>query len=71
VLRRGLWMMSIVGGPIVYLVLPFTLSILQTFIWVQLTAILWTLLKIAMGLIFAIFAMAVYFTFLQDRGSAG
>jgi hypothetical protein len=47
------------------------LSILQTFIWAQLTIVLWTLLKIAMGLIFAIFALAVYFTFLQDRGSIG
>jgi hypothetical protein len=71
VLRRGLWMISIVGGPVVYLLLPFVLSILQTFIWAQLTIVLWTLLKIAMGLIFAIFALAVYFTFLQDRGSIG
>ncbi|PZM80725.1 MAG: hypothetical protein DKT66_15865 [Candidatus Melainabacteria bacterium] len=71
VLRRGLWMISIVGGPVVYLLLPFVLSILQTFIWAQLTIVLWTLLKIAMGLIFATFALAVYFTFLQDRGSIG
>lgn len=71
VIRRGLWMISIVGAPVIYLLLPFVLSLLQTFLWAQLTAILWMLLKIAMGLIFAIFAMAVYFTFLQDRGATG
>ncbi len=70
VLRRGLWMVSIVGGPVVYLVCPFILSIVQTFLWLQLTVILWTLLKVAMGLIFAIFLLAIYFTFLHtDRGS--
>lgn len=69
VLRRGLWMISIVGGPIVYLLLPFLLSIVQTFLWVQLTAVLWTLLKIAMGCIIVVFMLAVYFTFLQDGGS--
>ncbi len=70
VLRRALWMISIVGGPVVYLVCPFVLSILQTFIWAQLSGVLWTLLKVAMGLIFAIFLLAIYFTFLyNDRGS--
>lgn len=72
VLRRGLWMISIVGGPVVYLVLPFILSIVQTFVWSTLSQILWVLLKIAMGFIFVVFLLAVYFTFLyQDRGSAG
>jgi uncharacterized membrane protein (DUF485 family) len=70
VLRRALWMASIVGGPVVYLVMPFALSFVQTLLPAQLTVVLWTLLKGLMALIFAIFMMAVYFTFLrQDRGS--
>ncbi len=70
VLRRALWMISIVGGPVVYLLCPFILSILQTVIGAQFSAVLWTLLKVAMGLIFAIFLLAIYFTFLyNDRGS--
>jgi len=72
VLRRGLWMASIVGAPVVYLVLPFIMSFVQTFLPAVLTAVLWTLLKIAMGTVFVIFLLAVYFTFLyQDRGSTG
>jgi len=70
VLRRGLWMASIVGGPVVYLLVPFLLSFVQTFLPAPLPAILWTLLKVLMALVFAIFMAAVYFTFLrQDRGS--
>lgn len=70
VLRRGLWMASIVGGPVVYLVIPFVLSIVQTFLPPALTAFLWTFLKVLMALVFATFLLAVYFTFLrQDRGS--
>lgn len=70
VLRRALWMASIVGGPVVYLVMPFALSFVQTLLPAELTVVLWTLLKGLMALIFAIFMMAVYFTFLrQDRGS--
>lgn len=70
VLRRGLWMTSIVGGPVIYLVCPFILSIVQTFLWAPVTAFLWMLLKVGMGLIFVIFGLAVYFTFLHtDRGS--
>ncbi len=72
VLRRGLWMISIVGGPVVYLVCPLILSIVQTFLWMQVTVFLWTLLKVSMGLIFVIFLLAIYFTFLHnDRGSVG
>lgn len=72
VLRRGLWMISIVGGPVVYLVMPFILSIVQTFMWAPITHVLWILLKCAMGFVFVVFFLAVYFTFLhQDRGSTG
>ncbi|MBC7996367.1 MAG: hypothetical protein IAF58_00380 [Leptolyngbya sp.] len=67
IIRRWLWRASIVGGPVAYLVVPFALSILQTFVWAPLMVILWTFAKIIMGVVFALFLFTVYFTFLRPE----
>ncbi|MBI4534367.1 MAG: hypothetical protein HY711_10525 [Candidatus Melainabacteria bacterium] len=61
-MRKWLWVSSIVGALIFYLGLPFLLSLLAQFIPSLLMQLLWSVLKLGMGMVIVIFALAVYFT---------
>lgn len=61
-LKKWLWIGTIAGFPIFYLVVPFVLSLLKLFLWVWIMQFLWLLAKGAMGIVFIVFMLAVYFT---------
>jgi len=60
-LRKWLWMASIVGAPVVYLVIPFLLNF-WSFLPAILLTILWFLAKGLMGIVFVLFMAAIFFT---------
>ena len=62
IIRKWLWIVSIIGGPSCFLVVPFVLSIVQPFIWAPLSTYLWVVAKCLMGLVFLIFLLAAIFT---------
>ncbi|HEY9778402.1 MAG TPA: hypothetical protein V6C81_31865 [Planktothrix sp.] len=61
-LRKWMWLTAIVGGPISFIAVPFILSLFSTFLPVVVMAILWNIAKLAMGMVFIVFLLAVYFT---------
>lgn len=62
VLSRWLWKIVIVGGLLCFLVLPFVFAILGTIISILIVEILWTILRLAMGLVLILLIMAIYVT---------
>ncbi len=62
ILRKWLWIVSIVGGVICFVVLPLGLAFLQRLIPSFLMAPLWVFLKLAMGLVLIAFFLAIYLT---------
>ncbi len=62
VLSRWLWKIVIVGGLLCFLVLPFVFAILGTIISILIIEILWTILRLAMGLVLILLIMAIYVT---------
>lgn len=65
-LKKWMWIVSIVGFPICYLLVPIILMGLQLFIWVWIMQFLWLIAKGAMGIVFIIFMLAIYFTTRKD-----
>jgi hypothetical protein len=63
--RKWMWILSIVGGPICFIIVPFVLSLLSALIPHVLMNVLWNLARLAMAVIFAIFILAVYSTVSQ------
>lgn len=61
-LMKWLWIFTIVGGPVCFLVVPFTLSLLSAFIWSPVKAWLWFMANSAMIIVFLTFLLALYFT---------
>ncbi|MGH9552018.1 MAG: hypothetical protein ACRD3W_21710 [Terriglobales bacterium] len=61
-LRSCMWKVTIIGGPICFIAVPFVLAILTPFVWQPLMVFLWIVARIAMGLVFIIFLLAIYFT---------
>jgi len=61
-LRKWMWITVIVGGPICFVAVPFLLAILSTFVWQPLMHFLWDMARVAMGLEFIFFLIAIYFT---------
>ena len=61
-LMKWLWIASIVGGPVCFLVIPFVLSMLSAFIWSPIKAWLWFFADTAMIVVFVIFLLALFFT---------
>ena len=60
-IRKWLWMSSIVAAPIVYLIVPLFLNLLSFLPGFLLTC-LWILAKGLMGIVFVLFIAAIYFT---------
>jgi hypothetical protein len=60
--RKWMWIASVVGGPLCFIVIPFTLCLLSGFMWPPLMQFLWNITRVAMGLVFMIFLLAMYFT---------
>ncbi len=63
IIRRWLWIVTIIGGPACYLAVPFVISILQPFLWVPLAAALWIIAKCSMVIVFLLFLLAIYYTY--------
>ncbi len=61
-LMKWLWISAIVGGPVCFLIIPFSLSLLSAFIWSPIKAWLWFLANTAMIIVFMIFLLALFFT---------
>lgn len=69
ILRRWLWKITIVAAPVAFVVLPMVLMIVHSFLWLPMQQMLWFVTKTAMGLVFLLFILAVYLTFLRkDSG---
>ncbi|HEY9788331.1 MAG TPA: hypothetical protein V6D17_23280 [Candidatus Obscuribacterales bacterium] len=66
ILRRWLWKICIISVPVAYLVLPLVVSILQVFLWGPVVSLLWFAIQAAMGLVFVLFLLTLYFTFLKE-----
>jgi hypothetical protein len=67
VMRRWMWVISIIGGPLCFLVTPLIISILSAFVPLPILSVFWVLAKVMMGMIFILFALAIYFTVNQTR----
>jgi len=61
-LHKWMWIVSIVGGPICFLVVPLFISVLSPFLPHLIMDVLWNGARIAMALVFGIFILAVYST---------
>jgi len=66
-LRKWLWIGSIIGSLVFFLALPFLCNILARFIPYLLMEILWTVLKAGMGLVVIIFGLAIYLTVYKSQ----
>ncbi|HEY9758022.1 MAG TPA: hypothetical protein V6C97_22845 [Oculatellaceae cyanobacterium] len=62
VIRRWLWLASITGAPLAFLVMPLLISVLQPFLWPQLAAGLWIMAKVMMAIVFVIFVGTTLYT---------
>jgi hypothetical protein len=60
-IRKWLWMSSIVAAPVVYLIVPFVIHMLS-FLPEILLVCLWLLAKGLMGIVFVLFITAIYVT---------
>ncbi len=67
-LRKWMWLTVIVGGPICFVAVPFVLIILATFVWRPLVDVLWDVARLAMGMVFILFLLAIYFTTRRTNG---
>ncbi|HEY9715810.1 MAG TPA: hypothetical protein V6C72_20215 [Chroococcales cyanobacterium] len=61
-LRKWLWVVSIIGGPACFLGVPIILSLLGTFMPRIVMVVLWFLAKGAMGIVFILFILAIVIT---------
>ena len=61
-MRKWLWMGSIVGGLAFFIVLPFVFGLINRFIPLIILDFIFWLLKLGMGMVVIIFAFAIYFT---------
>jgi hypothetical protein len=61
-IRKWMWLTSVAGGPVCFIIVPFILCLLNGFMWPPLMAFLWNLAKTMMGLLFINFLLACYFT---------
>jgi hypothetical protein len=52
----------IVAGPACYIVVPLILSVFSTFLPLLLMGFLWIVAKTAMGMVFILFLLSIYFT---------
>ena len=61
-LRKWMWLTVIVAGPACYIVVPLILSVFSTFLPLLLMGFLWIVAKTAMGMVFILFLLSIYFT---------
>jgi len=62
IVRKWMWLTAVVGAPVCFLVVPFVLSLISAFLWQPLAVFLWNIARVAMGLVFINFLLAIYFT---------
>lgn len=62
ILRKWLWKLLIISGPVTFIILPFCLSLIGTFLWPPIMGTLWLLTKMAMGMVLILFVLAILFT---------
>ena len=61
-LRKWLWLGSIVGGIAFFMVGPFLMGLLARFLPFFIMPILWTVMKLGMGMVVIMSVLAVYLT---------
>lgn len=61
-LRKWMWIVSIVGAPITFVGVPIVLAAFGLFLPPIIMGFLWNLAKLAMAVVFTIFVLAIYFT---------
>ena len=61
-ISRMLWKVVIVGSLVCFLILPFAFYVIGKIISVLILGFLWTLLRLAMGLVLILLALAIYMT---------
>lgn len=66
IMRRWMWIVSVVGAPICFVVAPFVLSVLGTFLPHAFAEFLWITAKVAMAVVFITFLLAIYFTLTEQ-----
>ena len=69
-IRKWLWIVSIVGGPACFIGLPFLLAALQLFMPRIIMQGLWILAKGAMGIVFITFITAIIITTRKNEEDA-
>jgi hypothetical protein len=65
--RKWMWLTTIVGGPICFIVVPFALSLVTSFVPHFFLEILWDVDRIVMALIFGLFLLLAYVTLRQSH----
>jgi hypothetical protein len=68
-IRKWLWIVSIAGAPVCFIVIPIALSILTIIFSNFIIQILWFLAKLAMAVELALFGLAIYVTWYMNSRS--
>jgi hypothetical protein len=67
VLRRWMWVISVIGGPVCFIVFPLAVEVLTPFLPLAILSSIWVLVKIMMACMLAFFGAAVLFTVNQTN----
>ena len=67
ILWKYSWVLCLTAAPVCFLVVPFIIGLLQGFLPPLISAILWTIAKLAMAAVFLLFLATAFYTFRKSR----
>jgi hypothetical protein len=70
IVKKWLWTATIYGVPLCYIAVPVTLLLLGIVFTPFILEILWFFAKIAMAIVFVIFGLAIFVTFIGPKNAS-